>query len=386
MPDCIGPYEQNPTLTNDPVTDAIQDLYNKYNYLETNLSDVILNFYKNMKNNNRFDNIVYIGDSYLAGDGLADTRGGDYAGNPETDTYADIFSGLVGCTTYRKYANGGMGFVAQGSNGYNLDAYVKNVIQQDFAPGSTAAQDVTAVIIVLGINDQTQSSDNILTLGDAALRTIQNLFVNATVTLFFSPVYMATQARARPKYKVAAMDKTPVFCPNSAVWGIGQLEYYTYGQYIYGNGTIQDTTGHPNLKGMWLIARQMSKFFHGEDYATERRYYFAKSGSTSTMVSGNVGAYIYFNGDMVSIRIEGGTIGTGWDIITDNSIDESIRPLENVMIPLIVQDAYIAAGCLFTWNGNLILYKCGSGGASENIESGFYADLSIPFDTWVGER
>ena len=130
----------------------------------------------------------------------------------------------------------------------------------------------------------------------------------------------------------------------------------------------------------------MVKFFHGEDYATERRYYFSKSGSTSTMVSGNAGAYIYFNGDMVSIRIEGGTIGTGWDIITDNSIDESIRPLENVMIPLIVQDAYIAAGCLFTWNGNLILYKCGSGGASENIESGFYADLSIPFDTWVGER
>ena len=140
MNDMIGKYFQSPDIKSDPTQDAIQQLQREVAFLQSDIDDISIYTDTILSKNNNFTDIIFIGDSFLAGDGLLDTRGTGYSGDPETQTWADLFvKELLNNNSYKKYANGGMGIVNAGSDGNNLQAFVSNVV----APATTNKQLIT---------------------------------------------------------------------------------------------------------------------------------------------------------------------------------------------------------------------------------------------------
>lgn len=378
----IGKYFQSPDIQSDPTQDAIQNLQKDVEILKLDVND-LTNYSIEIENkNNNLTDIIFIGDSYLAGDGLLDTRGDGYSGDIATQTWADLFvAGLPSAPTYKKYANGGMGIVAAGADGNNLQAYVSNVV----APATSNKHLITDVIIMLGINDMKKGRGDILTQGNAAMSYIEETFPNARITVFFSAPYMCRQCGALPAYKALFNGRRSVLCYNSAQWGISNIDWYTYGEYIYSSGTVQDTTGHPNLKGSKMIANNMRKFFQGKSAGLIRSS-FEKNSTTSNTISGDFRSFLTFSDNEVKFKFNMGALGTGYDIVSNYALNIALRPYNNITVLGILPNAYLPLGIMFTWDGNVIAYKAGPGGATQDITQGGVMYCSIPFDTWVGNE
>lgn len=166
-------------IARDNISVLNEKVTNNETSIQTNENDI--STLKHTIGNYDLSNVVMIGDSYLNGGGST---------NPLTDNWGDLLSIYLNINNYRKYPNGGGGFIVKGALDQNFismvspGGYVYNNEQNK--------NNVKTVIVMGGINDGEVSGDTMRATVSSFIQALRNCFPNAKPLIIynFTPVPM----------------------------------------------------------------------------------------------------------------------------------------------------------------------------------------------------
>jgi lysophospholipase L1-like esterase len=166
-------------IARDNISILNERVTNNETSIQTNENDI--STLKHTIGNYDLSNVVMIGDSYLNGGGST---------NPLTDNWGDLLSIYLEINNYRKYPNGGGGFIVKGALDQNFismvspGGYVYNNEQNK--------NNVKTVIVMGGINDGEVSGDTMRATVSSFIEALRNCFPNAKPLIIynFTPVPM----------------------------------------------------------------------------------------------------------------------------------------------------------------------------------------------------
>ena len=166
-------------IARDNISILNERVTNNESSIQTNENDI--STLKHTIGNYDLSNVVMIGDSYLNGGGST---------NPLTDNWGDLLSIYLEINNYRKYPNGGGGFIVKGALDQNFismvspGGYVYNNEQNK--------NNVKTVIVMGGINDGEVSGDTLRATVSSFIEALRNCFPNAKPLIIynFTPVPM----------------------------------------------------------------------------------------------------------------------------------------------------------------------------------------------------
>lgn len=166
-------------IARDDISILNERVTNNESSIQTNENDI--STLKHTIGNYDLSNVVMMGDSYLNGGGST---------NPLTDNWGDLLSIYLNINNYRKYPNGGGGFIVKGALDQNFitmvspGGYVYNNEQNK--------NNVKTVIVMGGINDGEVSGDTMRATVSSFIEALRNCFPNAKPLIIynFTPVPM----------------------------------------------------------------------------------------------------------------------------------------------------------------------------------------------------
>lgn len=240
---------------------SISGLTTKVNGLQTETKDVL-----------SFNNIVYIGDSYLDGYLLP---------SPSTQNWGAVFTNIVK-PSYKYYmSNGGGGFCNRGnSSGKNAADYL-----QAKAPEIQNKDNITAVICCLGFNDRGYTGDEITPKADQFWNLCNSIFPNAKKIFFVNPSFGSLDSN-----KIAAM------CRSASSKGAIVIDSWWW--LLFNSSQFSSDYIHPNQSGQNLIARYLYTCLHGGRPQTSAYYKLpASNGFINNIIAKNDDILLFIEGE-----------------------------------------------------------------------------------------
>lgn len=227
------------------LTNNISQLQGNVSQLQGNVSEIT----NSIKNIYDFSNIVIIGDSFTAGDGLT---------NPLYENWAAKFCDKVGAITKHIFGYGGIGFITRSSaaGGRNLPEAI--LYAAESVPDKNG---VKCVIVQGGRNDAVQSYGDGYSSANSFVQNCKSVFPNAKIIALYDLNYDIVD-RNRHNGGAAAFSDNGCMCTyNAYTWlpfreDILQADHIhptAYGANLIANWFLQDIMG-----GEWGYTKAIS--------------------------------------------------------------------------------------------------------------------------------
>ena len=263
---------QNPPTDYDITTQTLNHLQDQIDELKTEITT-------EKKWSADFSNTIFIADDF-----------------ENYGSWSEEFANKMNITNYRRYYKQGLRFWSGSVN--NLKSYVENTILVK----ETSPADVTAIIMVLGVNDGTHSLDSPPSdLADSttnALKYIAVKFPNANIYLFFSPIRELTAGRAYRYIAQGASNTTTCFIGESIIWNVDAPST------LYNDKTGSETYSIPTVNGCKRIAQYMSNYFMIGDICPYKLGYIDCNQINSEGQPFNIAGGIYIKLDNTNMHFD----------------------------------------------------------------------------------
>lgn len=256
-------YQTPPPVGENPVIEALENLSRDfYNFKAKVTNDG--EFFT--KNHQTFKNVVFIGDSFGAG---------YYYGYDPTkanlNNYQYHIAEMLGLTSYQRFNKGGLCFNSTSSN--NLTDFITTDVSH-----ATDPESVDNVILCVGVNDSVLNNKSKTVEGlQSAIPALFNLFPNATINYFYSPVVAISEARS-----VAAIQNAFSYSDfkKKILTHFSPATYLTGESSLYSKGG-EDSVYHPNALGAPVIAAKMTAELLGGKANNAHRFYISAEHTSS---------------------------------------------------------------------------------------------------------
>lgn len=268
----IIPTYQNPPTDYDITTETLNHLQDEIDELKEEL-----NKEKNWSAD--FSNTIFISDDF-----------------ENYGKWTQDFISKMNITNYRIYNKQGLRFWSGSVN--NLKSYVENTILTK----ETDRDSVTAIVMVLGVNDSTHATDSapssLTTDTTNTLNYIDSQFTNAEIYFFYSPVRELTAAKSYRYIAQGAGNANVCFVGESVIWNIAADST------LYNDKSGSEVYCIPTAMGCRRIAFAMANYFMIGDICPYKLGYIDCTQVNSEGQPFNISGGIYIKLDNTNMHFD----------------------------------------------------------------------------------